>query len=169
MILNIYIMNKNGVCLCKRTYGEIKGHETDSDGLLLTGFMSALMAFTEQIGEAKLEVIRTDKYVLVCNISDPIAVIVIATGEREETIKDVAAAILKRFRSIYDHELEEWDGNVEYFQAFSGEIDEIINSRMKKQKMKELILDNNADAKRIAELILAEIDQQLQKIMAKSI
>jgi len=169
MIVNVYIMNKNGVCLCKRTYSEITRYQTDSDGLLLTGFMSALMSFTEQIGEAKLEVIRTDKYVFVCNTSDPIAVIIIATGEREETIKEVAAAILKRFKSIYEHELEEWDGNIEKFQAFSKEIDEIINSRLKKQKMKELILDNNADAKRIAELIISEIDQQLQKIIAKSI
>jgi len=145
------------------------GRETDSDGLLLTGFMSALMTFTEHIGEAKLEVIRTDKYVLICNTSDPIAVIIIATGEREETVKEIAEDILKSFKSLHSHELEQWDGNIEQFQAFSKEIDEIINSKLKKQKMKELILTSNADAKKIAELILAEIDQQLQKIITKSV
>ncbi|MBS7287726.1 MAG: hypothetical protein KIH01_02995 [Candidatus Freyarchaeota archaeon] len=169
MIMDVYIMDKNGVCLCRRTYGEITGSESSSDGLLLTGFMSAIMSFTEQIGEAKLEVIRTDKYLLLCNPSDSVAVIIIATGERERTVKEIANEILKRFKAAYAQELDHWDGNIEHFQSFSREIDDIINSKLERQKVKELILSGDADAKKVAELILTEIDQQLQKIMEKGV
>lgn len=169
MIMDVYIMNKSGVCLCRRTYGEITGSELSSDGLLLTGFISAVMSFTEQIGEAKLEVIKTDKYLLLCNPSDSVAVIIIAAGEKERTVKEIANEILKRFKATYAQELNHWDGNIEYFQAFSREIDDIINSKFKGQKVKELVLNGDADAKKLADLILAEIDQQLQKIIEKDI
>lgn len=170
MILDVYIMDKSGVCLCKRNYGDFSQNVAGSDGLLLTGFMSAIMSFTERIGEAKLEVIRTDKYLLICNPSDPIAVILIAIGEKEETLRKIAEEILNRFRSLYGHVLDNWDGNIAQFSSFSKEIDEIINSRLKKQRVKDLLLNSSDfDVKKVADLILAEIDQQLQKIMEKSV
>lgn len=168
MILDVYVMNKDGICLCRRTYSKISKSEENINDLLLTGFMSALLSFTEQIGEAKLEVVKTNKYLLACNTSDPIAVIVIASGESEEVVKEVAKKILKRFKNLYAPLLNNWDGNVEHFQAFTKEIDYIVEM-MKKPDIKELIRTNKMDAKEIAEIIIAEINQQLQKIMAKNV
>ncbi|MEM1658795.1 MAG: hypothetical protein QXX87_04815 [Candidatus Jordarchaeales archaeon] len=168
MILDVYVMNKNGICLCRRSYGKISESEENVDDLLLTGFMSALLSFTEQMGEARLEVVKTNKYLLACNTSDPIAVIVIASGEREEVVKEVAKEILKRFKGLYAHLLNDWDGNIEYFQAFGEEIDYVVK-KMKKTNIRELIKTNEMDAKEIAEIIISEINQQLQKIMAKNV
>nr|MDO8062674.1 hypothetical protein [Candidatus Freyrarchaeum guaymaensis] len=167
MILDVYVMDKSGICLCRRTYKKI-GDIEGMDSLLLTGFMSAVMSFTENLASAKLEVIRTDKYVLLCNLSDPLATIILADKEDEDILKEVAEEILKRFKEKYRNKLENWDKNVDHFQQFCKEIDQIVQSKAKyPEKVRELILSGKLNAKEAADLILAEINQMVKEIMKK--
>ena len=127
MIHNVYILKKTGESLIHGYYGSIEVDDT-----LITGFLSAISTFAEEIGAESVEslVMKNMKFVYAMDKSIPEEPIIFAVSvDREEDelkIKDILVSIKEKFVEAHKSDLEEWIGDIKTFESFYEELDEII-------------------------------------------
>jgi len=122
LLLNVYIFREDGICLFTRTYGSI-----ETDEAIVSGFLSAISSFGEQIGTASLKQLDFGNY----------RIILINTGENLITAgvidKDddvfVVETALKRLTYDFQGYYKNFkDGAVSnsLFEGYSENADEIL-------------------------------------------
>ncbi|MBS7287852.1 MAG: hypothetical protein KIH01_03680 [Candidatus Freyarchaeota archaeon] len=119
MIHNIYIMRRSGECLISRRYGSL---EADDD--LVTGFLSAILNFGEQIdGERVESIIMGNKKFVYTIMND---VIFIAYADKDDPVKEDLELLGRKFIEKYGEVLRNWKGNRSVFEEFMDTMDEIL-------------------------------------------
>jgi hypothetical protein len=127
LIHNVYILKKTGESLIHGYYGSIEVDET-----LITGFLSAISSFAEEIGAESVEslVMKNMKFVYAMDTSIPEDPIIFAVSvDREEDdskIKDILVKIKEKFIGEHKTDLEEWTGDIKVFNPFYDDLDAII-------------------------------------------
>ena len=127
MIHNVYILRKTGESLIHGYYGSIEVDET-----LITGFLSAISTFAEEIGAESVEslVMKNMKFVYAMDASLPEDPIIFAVSvdreEDEQKIKDILIEIKEKFVGRHKSDLEDWTGDIKIFNPFYGDLDEIV-------------------------------------------
>lgn len=126
MIHNVYILKKTGESLIHGYYGSI-----EVDEALITGFLSAISTFAEEIGAESVEslVMKNMKFVYAMDTSTPEPIIFAVSVDREEEeykIKDILIKIKEKFIGEHKSDLEEWHGDINAFKPFYEDLDEIV-------------------------------------------
>lgn len=123
MIHNIYILQRNGLCILHRKYGSL---EADED--LVSGFLSALSNFGKNISGKEVEsVIFSDKKF----VSIPYEhLIFVSYCDTKDNVNNILTDIRDAFINSYGS-LPWWDGNRDTFQEFLPQLDEIVGTRGK--------------------------------------
>lgn len=119
MIHNIYIMKRSGECLISRKYGSL---EVDDD--LVTGFLSAILNFGEQIDGERVESIIMGNKKFVYTIMNDI--IFIAYADKDDPVKEDLELLGRKFIEKYSEVLSNWKGNRSVFEDFINTMDEIL-------------------------------------------
>ncbi len=122
MIHNVYIMRKSGECLISRKYGSL---EADDD--LVTGFLSAILNFGEQIdGERVESIVMGNKKFVYTSIDD---LIFIAYADKDDLVKESLEHIGQRFMEKYGEALRDWRGDKSMFEDFMNVMDTILGEK----------------------------------------
>ncbi|WXG40198.1 MAG: hypothetical protein WED07_05145 [Candidatus Freyarchaeum deiterrae] len=123
MIHNIYILQREGLCVLHRKYGSL---EADED--LVSGFLSAMTSFGKNISGKEVEsVIFGDKKFVSIPSEHLIFVSYCDTGDE---VKNVLSNVRDNFIKSYGN-LQGWDGERGAFESFLTKLDEIVGSRGK--------------------------------------
>jgi hypothetical protein len=119
----VYILiADSGLCVLDRKYGE-----ADMDPNLISGFLTALIQFGRELSDGnRVHVIDFGAFDICLSLKDN--VIVAATVDKVDdgnAAMAVLADINNTFTKKYDNMLQDWDGNLEPFEAFYKTLDEI--------------------------------------------
>ena len=126
MIQALYILiADSGLCVLDRKYGQ-----ADMDPNLISGFLTALIQFGRELSEGnRVHVIDFGAFDICLSLKEN--VIVAATVDKTDD-KNAAMAVLadvnNKFVSKYETILVNWDGNLEPFDVFTSELDEITKN-----------------------------------------
>jgi hypothetical protein len=107
LIHNVYILKKTGESLLHGYYGSIEVDES-----LITGFLSAISSFAEEIGAESV---------------DPIIFAVCI--DREEDAKKIEFVLRKikdKFMAAHRTDIEAYSGDLSVFKVFYKEMDDIV-------------------------------------------
>nr|MDO8079955.1 hypothetical protein [Candidatus Freyarchaeota archaeon] len=121
MIHNIYILQRDGMCVLHRKYGSL---EADED--LVSGFLSALTSFGKTISGKDVEsVILGDKKF----VSIPSEhLIFVSYCDKEDEVRNMLANIREDFINSYGS-LQGWNGERSGFEGFLVKLDKIVGSK----------------------------------------
>jgi hypothetical protein len=126
LIQAIYILiADSGLCVLDRKYGQ-----AEMDPNLISGFLTALIQFGRELSEGnRVHVIDFGAFDICLSLKEN--VIVAATVDKTDD-KNAAMAVLadvnNNFVSKYKTILINWDGNLEPFDVFTNELDEITKN-----------------------------------------
>jgi hypothetical protein len=122
LLHNVYIFKENGICLFTRKYGSL-----DTDANLVSGFLSAISNFGQQIGTASLKRVDFGNYrvILINTGENLITAGVIDKNDDLYVIETVLKRLTYDFRRYYDTIKESVDGNA-LFESYSEKADEIL-------------------------------------------
>ena len=126
MIQALYILiADSGLCVLDRKYGQ-----AEMDPNLISGFLTALIQFGRELSEGnRVHVIDFGAFDICLSLKEN--VIVAATVDKTDD-KNAAMAVLadvnNKFVSKYETILVNWDGNLEPFDVFTSELDEITKN-----------------------------------------
>jgi hypothetical protein len=127
MIHNVYILKKTGESLIHGYYGSIEVDET-----LITGFLSAISTFAEEIGAESVEtlVMKNMKFVYAMDTSLPDDPLIFAVSvdreEDEQKIKEILIEVKEKFVGRHKSDLEDWTGDIKLFAPFYNDLDAIV-------------------------------------------
>ncbi|MEM1658215.1 MAG: hypothetical protein QXK94_04190 [Candidatus Jordarchaeales archaeon] len=159
MIHNVYIMRRSGECLVSRKYGSL---EADDD--LVTGFLSAILNFSEQIdGERVESIIMGNKKFVYTIMND---VIFIAYADKEDSVKESLELLGQRFLEKYGDALKNWSGDKSIFEDFTSTMDEILGE---KGGSRDLKLDEVIDKLKKGTISATEATQHLVEFFLKKV
>jgi hypothetical protein len=131
MIHNIYILQREGLCVLHRKYGSL---EADED--LVSGFLSALSSFGKNISGKEVEsVIFGDKKFVSIPSEN---LIFVSYCDTQDDVKNILANIRDDFIKSYGS-LQGWNGERSVFEDFIAKLDKIVG-----EKGKEGIFNLNA-------------------------
>jgi len=126
LIQALYILiADSGLCVLDRKYGQ-----AEMDPNLISGFLTALIQFGRELSEGnRVHVIDFGAFDICLSLKEN--VIVAASVDKTDD-KNAAMAVLadvnNKFVSNYRTILVNWDGNLEPFDVFTGELDEITKN-----------------------------------------
>ena len=123
MIQAVYILiADSGLCVLDRKYGE-----ADMDPNLISGFLTALIQFGRELSDGnRVHVIDFGAFDICLSLKDN--VIVAATVDKVDdgnAAMAVLADVNNTFTKKYGNMLQDWDGNLEPFDAFYQTLDGI--------------------------------------------
>ncbi|MFX1518758.1 MAG: hypothetical protein ACFFCD_02390 [Promethearchaeota archaeon] len=126
MIHNVYILKKTGENLLHGYYGSIEVDES-----LITGFLSAISSFAEEIGAESVEslIMKNMKFVYALDTSTPESIIFAVCADREEEqrkIENILRKIKGAFMTAHKSDLETYTGDLSVFKEFYKDMDEIV-------------------------------------------
>lgn len=126
MIHNVYILKKTGENLLHGYYGSIEVDES-----LITGFLSAISSFAEEIGAESVEslIMKNMKFVYALDTSTPDSIIFAVCVDREEEqrkIENILRKIKEAFMTAHKSDLEAYTGDLSVFKEFYKDMDEIV-------------------------------------------
>lgn len=159
MIHNVYVMRRSGECLISRKYGSL---EADED--LVTGFLSAILNFGEQIdGERVESIIMGSKKFVYTAIGD---LIFIAYADKDDSVKEDLERLGHTFTEKYGDILKNWKGDKNIFNEFTSTMDEILGEGKgaKDTKMEDLI-----EKLKKGKISVSEVSQQLIDFFIKRV
>lgn len=159
MIHNVYIMRKSGECLISRKYGSL---EADDD--LVTGFLSAILNFGEQIGGERVESIIMGNKKFVYTVMNDI--IFIAYADKDDPVKESLELIGQKFMEKYSETLREWRGDRSIFEDFMNAMDELLGEEGKGRDMKT---DEVIEKLKKGVISATEASQQLVDLFLKKV
>jgi hypothetical protein len=119
-------LKRTGESLLHGYYGSIEVDES-----LITGFLSAISSFAEEIGAENVEslVMKNMKFVYGLETSTPDPIIFAVCVDREEDSKKIEFVLRKikdKFMEAHRTDVEEYTGDLSVFKAFNKEMDDII-------------------------------------------
>jgi hypothetical protein len=123
VIQAVYILiADSGLCVLDRKYGT-----ADMDPNLISGFLTALIQFGRELSDGnRVHVIDFGAFDICLSLKDN--VIVAATVDKVDdgnAAMAVLADVNNAFSKIYGNMLQDWDGNLEPFEAFYQKLDGI--------------------------------------------
>jgi len=126
MIHNVYILRKTGESLLHSYYGSIEVDES-----LITGFLSAISSFAEEIGAESVEslVMKNMKFVYALDTSTPDPIIFAVCVDREEDSKKIEFVLRKikdKFMTAHRTDIESYTGDLSVFKVFYKEMDDVV-------------------------------------------
>ena len=126
MIHNVYILRKTGESLLHGYYGSIEVDES-----LITGFLSAISSFAEEIGAESVEslVMKNMKFVYSLDTTTPDPIIFAVCVVREEDSKKIEFVLRKikdKFMTAHRTDIEAYTGDLSVFKVFYKEMDDIV-------------------------------------------
>ncbi len=123
MIQAIYILiADSGLCVLDRKYGE-----AEMDPNLISGFLTALIQFGRELSEGnRVHVIDFGAFDICLSLKSNVIVAAIVDKTDDgnaamAVLSEVNTAFIDKFGNL----LQDWDGNLEPFDAFRGKLDEI--------------------------------------------
>ena len=134
MIQAVYILiADSGLCVLDRKYGT-----ADMDPNLISGFLTALIQFGRELSDGnRVHVIDFGVFDICLSLKDN--VIVAATVDKVDdgnAAMAVLAEVNNAFSKSYSVMLQDWDGNLEPFEKFYQQLDEITkNGRASETKI----------------------------------
>jgi hypothetical protein len=123
MIHNIYILQRDGLCVLHRKYGSL---EADED--LVSGFLSALSSFGKNISGKEVESVIFDDKKFVSITSENL--IFVSYCDTKDEVRNMLANIREDFIKSYGS-LQGWNGERGCFEGFLGKLDEIVGLKGK--------------------------------------
>jgi hypothetical protein len=122
----VYILRKTGENLLHGYYGSIEVDES-----LITGFLSAISSFAEEIGAESVEslIMKNMKFVYALDTSTPDSIIFAVCVDREEEqrkIENILRKIKEAFMTAHKSDLEAYTGDLSVFKEFYKDMDEIV-------------------------------------------
>ena len=126
MIQAVYILiADSGLCVLDRKYGI-----ADMDPNLISGFLTALIQFGRELSDGnRVHVIDFGVFDICLSLKDN--VIVAATVDKVDdgnAAMAVLAEVNNAFSKSYSVMLQDWDGNLEPFEKFYQQLDEITKT-----------------------------------------
>jgi len=123
MIQAVYILiADSGLCVLDRKYGT-----ADMDPNLISGFLTALIQFGRELSDGnRVHVIDFGAFDICLSLKDN--VIVAAAVDKVDdgnAAMAVLAEVNNKFSKTYENMLQDWDGNLEPFDSFCQQLDEI--------------------------------------------
>ncbi len=113
-----------GMCLLEQTF---KPLPTDVDSDLVSGFLTAMLSFSEQIAKEKIERIELETTAIQYYISDVYVMAVICPRSVSKAILKTKLDLLAtEFNEKYGDVLENFTGNVDVFQDYGKKVEEIV-------------------------------------------
>ncbi|MBS7248292.1 MAG: hypothetical protein QXN15_04165 [Candidatus Jordarchaeales archaeon] len=159
MIHNVYIMRRSGECLISRKYGSL---EADDD--LVTGFLSAILNFGEQIdGERVESIVMGNKKFVYTAMND---IIFIAYADKDDPVKESLELIGQKFMEKYGEALREWKGDKSIFEDFMKTMDEVLGEEGRGRDMK---MDDVFEKLKKGAISATEASQQLVDFFLKKV
>lgn len=120
MIRDIVILNKSGIALFSKNFGEC--HSFGEDPHLFAGFLSAIYNFSESInsgGISKID-LSDDKRILFQKNDKRIYAMICDSTDDIQTMEVKAEKISEIFESEYKKELERFEGDISCFEGFGA-------------------------------------------------
>lgn len=143
MIHNIYILQRDGMCVLHRKYGSL---EADED--LVSGFLSALTSFGKSISGKEVESVNFGDKKFVTVPSENL--LFVSYCDKEDEVRNMLVNIKEHFINSYGS-LQGWDGERSIFEGFLVKIDNLVGSKGKEGilnfKDTEDILNNLKEGK----------------------
>ncbi|MHC1591502.1 MAG: hypothetical protein ACXQS8_05410 [Candidatus Helarchaeales archaeon] len=153
MIRNLWIILESGVSLFQKNFGD----ETKLDENLISGLFLALTNFAKSAGAGDLDSINLKKIKFIYQHAGEIIVVLGADPDDDsEAIKEQLDRISKEFLKRYQKDLENWDGELARFRAFSEFIDEWHATFKEQHEPKEI--EEKDGIKEVSEELKVEED-----------
>ncbi|MHA1143781.1 MAG: hypothetical protein ACTSRW_03520 [Candidatus Helarchaeota archaeon] len=129
MIFDFYILEKKGTCIFHQTFSVIDKKKVEAD--LISGFFSAMLLFSKEITDKRLEILELENVRLIFIESklDNLEYIFVAfVDENESTaqVQDILRRISEKFFQNFGTKLKAWNRNTELFTGFEKQIELII-------------------------------------------
>lgn len=127
MIHSVYVIRRTGECLFSRVYDK-----NGIDEALISGFLSALQSFINEISGDYVRTLKTGNVKFVYNLLDDlIFVFCVDLEEDEEKLRKkinlTQSVFVRRFGSI----IEGWNGQTSIFESFNVTVDDIVTDLVK--------------------------------------
>ncbi|MFX1244371.1 MAG: hypothetical protein ACFE8F_05370 [Promethearchaeota archaeon] len=125
MIYQLYHFHKSGLVLTSVGFGPTAVNVSPE---LVSGFLSALRMFSQDLLSDDVTTIETGNYQFVWDFADPVMSVALADREDDDVsimavLKTLNALFLDRFQK----ELKRWTGEVAHFREFNPVAREVVN------------------------------------------
>lgn len=127
MIHSVYVIRRTGECLFSRVYDK-----NGVDEALISGFLSALQSFINEISGDYIRTLKTGNVKFVYNLMDDLIFVfcVDLEDDEEKLRKKINLAqnvFLKRFGNL----IGDWNGQTGIFDSFNATVDDIVTDLVK--------------------------------------
>lgn len=119
MIHNVWILNKNGICLIDRSYSNI-----EIDKTLFGGFITAIETFSEKLVDRQVDSMIMGDLKILYIIGRIVVAIAVDIGDDEREIRRKVTLLQAAFIDQYKKDLD--STKVDIFQDFKRVIDKIL-------------------------------------------
>ena len=124
MIHQLYHFHKSGIVLTSIGFGPTS---TTVSPELVSGFLSALRMFGQDLLEDDVRTIETGNYQFVWDIADPVLSVALADREDDDvSILAVLKTLNALFLERYQKQLQRWTGEVVHFRTFNPIAREVV-------------------------------------------
>lgn len=122
---HFYVLNIHGIPLYTKSWIKLK----EGDSYMVSGLMSALMCFSENIIGSHLKTIQTEEgtFLLIERNREKELVFVVIAEYEKEYVRTILKHMSAQFQEQYKEEIQIWKGQ-NMFGNFSEYIDELIES-----------------------------------------
>ena len=127
ILQDLWILTESGVSLFSRIQDEALNDQ------LFAALMSALNSFSEEIAKGGLSNFQlSTKRFSIVKKNAFIFVVSSALKTKEKKVIEELEIIIEKFFDKYEDVLKEWDNDISYFEGFEKEIDDSLESTIKK-------------------------------------
>ncbi|NVM54681.1 MAG: hypothetical protein HWN66_13335 [Candidatus Helarchaeota archaeon] len=121
MIHHVWLINRAGVCILDRNYTGFRVNRQ-----LFSGFLTALNNFALQLNQ-NLDSLSMGEITIYYELDGNLIVaIAVDRDDNDQEIRRKIRAIREEFQLKYGNILEDWDGNLNYFDSFVKDFDRIL-------------------------------------------
>ncbi len=140
MIHHVWLINRAGICLLDRDY---TGFEVNKQ--LFTGFLTALSYLANQFNRRLDSLNMGGDMTIYYELQEQLIIaMAVDRDDNEAEIRRKLRDIEEEFKLKFGDALDEWDGNLSYFDPFIKDLDRILmldwnfeyNSRIKSREFK---------------------------------
>ncbi len=144
MIEEFWIIDTNGICLFHRSIDEKKQIKpgTDLDEQLFGGLLSSILSFHAKLASSQIQKMESEesKFLFFKNFS-LIFIVRAKLNTSDSIIKKRVNLIQELFINKFKKELESFTGDIQSFQIFEKELNELFNKASKPEKWGKGLLD----------------------------
>jgi hypothetical protein len=128
MIQGLWVIDESGLCLFHESFNET----VNQDPLVISGFLSAIFTFSQEIGQKRLELTETDDFRFVYTMKPPLLFVV--AGAKQDS-PDTLNRYLHQIKQDFFHHYEEiaWQtflksqqGNYDVFEDYKSQLMKLL-------------------------------------------